>query len=170
VALRCYDPIVTKPIAATWHECRACAAPLAQGAAVKPTPGRNRQYCSAACRQAALRARKVDPEGWESRQKARDRRQRNRERRAERAEGEFQEWIEGFRIGAERLAAVSEAEYEARIRALDEVVAPALDERLFDNPKVRKMLALAVASENPEEASVALDAARRAYRSVTNGS
>lgn len=153
----CYDRTVTIQ---RWRECRSCGKRLLDFGAINH-PGRNRQFCDNACRQAGHRARRADPVGWARDQTARDRRARNRDKRVEDHAAEFTR-------GVKRMAQLNEAEFH---RLLREVSLPPDSERLLDDPKVRALLLRALVSDFDAEAASALAVARRLHRNpVTNRS
>jgi hypothetical protein len=144
-------------------ECRACGAKIHGDLGGS---GRQRQYCGAACRKAAQRARARDPGGWARDQAARDRRDRNRLKRQAKQEREQQTWMDEFERGARRLAVLSDAEFEAmagRARGLSQSERDE-GERLLSDKKTRGLLLLALASASEEEAASALAAARRRHQ------
>ncbi|MGH3254836.1 MAG: hypothetical protein ACRDOU_05405 [Streptosporangiaceae bacterium] len=67
-----------------------------------------------------------------------------------------------------RMAALSDAEFESRLRSLSRPERDSGD-RLLEDPKARQLLVLALASPVEAEAAAALAAARRRYqKTVTN--
>lgn len=105
-------------------------------------------------------ARQADPKAWALDKKARERRAAKRQRRADKDGREHQEWMAGFQRGAERVNALSEAEFQARLRSLSQSDRDR-GERLLEYPRIRKLLLLALTTGHDAQADAALIAARR---------